>query len=72
MKWLLTTSNEVEVRAVRREVEAAGGSLESEDPVPLGEKERVLYAQGPDDLPARLASASSLIKISPSSEMDLY
>jgi hypothetical protein len=72
MKWLLTTPAHVDLDTVRREVESVGGKLESDDPVPLGEDEQVLYADGPDDLPERLTATPTPIKANPSSEMDLF
>jgi hypothetical protein len=72
MKWLLTTATDVSLEALRHEVEAAGGRLESEEPVPLDGNEQVIYADGPEDLHKRLAATPLPVKASPSSELDLY
>lgn len=72
MKWLLTTPDDLDVDLVRREVEAVGGRLEPRKPVPLSGGERVLYAEGPEDLPARLGAAGLPIEVSPNSEVTLY
>ncbi|HYJ22423.1 MAG TPA: hypothetical protein VEW07_10410 [Solirubrobacterales bacterium] len=72
MKWLLTTPADVDLDGVRAEVEAAGGKLEAQKAVPLGENEQVLYAEGPEDLEARLKAAPIPIQVSPNSELELY
>ena len=72
MKWLLTTAADVDLDALREEVEAAGAKLEERDPVPLDEQEQVVYAEGPDDLHERLSKASLPLRVNPSSPMELY
>jgi hypothetical protein len=72
MKWLLTTAANVDVEAVERELEAVGGKLERRDPMPLGEDEQVLYAEGPEDLRHTLTRSKLQIKVSPSSRYELY
>lgn len=72
MKWLLTTPDDLDVEAVRREVEAAGGKLEPRPAVPLSGGDRVLYAEGPEDFPQRLGASGLPIEVSPSSELKLY
>lgn len=72
MKWLLTIDADVGLEELRREVEAVGGKLESDAPVPLGDNEQVIYAEGPEDLHERLAAAPVSVKVNPNSEMDLY
>ncbi|MEA2420776.1 MAG: hypothetical protein QOE60_2982 [Thermoleophilaceae bacterium] len=72
MRWLLTTPAEVDLETVRREVEKAGGALETDEPVPLGDSEQALYAEGPDDLHERLASTPEVVKVSPHSDPQPY
>jgi hypothetical protein len=72
MKWLLTTPVEIDLDGVREEVEAAGGELDPRAAVPLAGGEQVLYAQGPENLPERLAGTKLPIKVSPDSEMKAY
>jgi hypothetical protein len=72
MKWLLTTATDIDTKAVERELEAVGGKLEGRDPVPLGEDEQVLYAEGPEDLRLALGQSKLRIKVSPSSKYELY
>lgn len=73
MKWLLTTPADLDLDGVRQEVEAVGGKLEAREPVPLGENEQVLYAEGPEDLHERLKKATRLpIEASPNSDLKLY
>jgi hypothetical protein len=72
MKWLLTTGADVDAAAVRRELEAVGGSLDARDPIPLAGDEQVFYGKGPEDLHERLKAASIPIAASPDSEMELY
>ena len=72
MKWLLTTATSIDTEAVERELEAAGGKLIPRAPVPLGEDEQVLYAEGPEDLHHVLRRSKLQIKVSPSSKYELY
>lgn len=72
MKWLLTTPDDLDVEAVRREVDAVGGKLEPRQAIPLSGGQQVLYAEGPEDLPQRLEATGLPIEVSPSSELKLY
>lgn len=72
MKWLLTTPADIDLESLRREIEAAGATLESRDPVPLDGQERVFYADGPDDLRERLSKTSMPVRVHRSSRMELY
>lgn len=72
MRWLLTTPAEIDPEQVRREVEAAGGKLETREPIPLDPGDQVLYAEGPDDLDARLQGSQLPIKVNPESEPEPY
>ncbi|WP_158754866.1 hypothetical protein [Streptomyces sp. NRRL F-2580] len=48
-----------------------GGALLAYDPVPLGDDEMAVEAEGPPDLPTRVAGLGLPIKVNPSSEFDL-
>lgn len=72
MKWLLTTPVDIDLESLRREVEAAGATLESREPVPLDQQEQVIYAEGPDDLRQRLSNSSLSLRVNRSSPMELY
>jgi hypothetical protein len=73
VKWLLTTPADVDLESLRRELEAAGATLESErDPVALDHDEQVFYADGPDDLRERLSNSGLPVRVHRSSRMELY
>jgi len=72
VKWLLTTPADVDRESLRPEVEAAGATLESRDPVPLDQEEQVFYADGPDDLRDRLSDTGVPVRVHRSSPMELY
>lgn len=72
MKWLLTTDKDVDLAVLRQEVESVGGTLEQKEPVPVGEDEQVLHAEGPEDLHERLAKTPTPVKANPNSRMELY
>lgn len=71
-KWLVTTSSEQDLDALRRDVAAEGGSVIDSPPVPLDPEEQVLEVDGPDDLPSKLERYPSVRKVSPNSEIDLF
>lgn len=72
MQWLLTIGQEEDVDRVRDEVESAGGHLQDRAPIPLGEQQVVLYAEGPESLRAALRASPLTVKVSPSSRLDLH
>jgi hypothetical protein len=72
VKWLLTVPADLDLESLKREVEAAGGTLESRDPVPLDEGEQVVYGEGPDDLHERLSKTDMPIKANRSTPMEPY
>jgi hypothetical protein len=72
VKWLLTTPVDIDLETLRQEVEAAGATLESREPVPLDEQEQVLYAEGPEDLGERLAKSRVPVRANRSSPITLY
>jgi hypothetical protein len=72
VKWLLTTPVDIDLESLRQEVEAAGATLESREPVPLDQQEQVLYAEGPEDLGERLSNARVPVRANRSSPITLY
>ncbi|MGW6916861.1 hypothetical protein ACWGB8_23995 [Kitasatospora sp. NPDC054939] len=71
MKWLLTVPAGTDPGDLATRLAAVGATLLDADPVPLGDDELVLQAEGPDDLPARIARLGLPIKVNPSSGFDL-
>ena len=72
MKWLLTIPADSDLHELRQEVEAAGATIEDRDPVPLEGDERVVYADGPDDLNERLSKTKVPVRLNRSSRIQLY
>lgn len=68
MKWLLTVPAGTDRAALAGALAGIGCTLLDLDPVPLGEAEQALYAEGPRDLPALLAGLGLPVRASPSSE----
>lgn len=72
MKWLLTIPADSDLHELRQEVEAAGATIENRDPVPLEGNERVVYADGPDDLHVRLSNTKVPVRLNRSSKIQLF
>jgi hypothetical protein len=72
MKWLLTVPADADLDTLEQELEAVGATVESQEPVPLHEDERVLYADGPEDLSERLSGTNMPVQVYPSSDLELY
>lgn len=73
MKWLLTVGKGVDLDVLRAELAQLDSTLGTESPVPLADEEKVVPAEGPTDLPARLAAARIYhVKAYPDSELELY
>jgi hypothetical protein len=73
VRWLLTVRANVEREQLATSVEAAGGSLRDDPPIPLDNNELVFFADGPRDLPRRLAEHDAPVaKVSPDSDLELY
>ena len=66
-RWLITTSDNSDLAVLRRAIERHGGTVGEEAPIPLDPGERVVEAEGPDDLPERLGDHPAVRKISPDS-----
>ncbi|MEV0803766.1 MULTISPECIES: hypothetical protein [unclassified Kribbella] len=73
MRWLITVPADFDLDALAAAVTAAAGSLGDEEPIPLGDDELAVYAEGPADLPRTLhESISEVLKVSPNSEPEPY
>ena len=55
MRWLLTVPAGIDSDQLAAAVILAGGSLREDPPIPLDDDEWVIVADGPRDLPSRLA-----------------
>ncbi|MFD9030908.1 hypothetical protein ACFVZW_07105 [Streptomyces sp. NPDC059567] len=71
MKWLLTVPIGTDLGDLATWLSTAGGTLLDVEPVPIGDDEMVVQAEGPHDLPTRVAGLGLPIKVNPSSEFDL-
>jgi hypothetical protein len=73
VRWLITVPAEFDLDALAAAVSAADGALGDEEPIPLGDDELVVYAEGPEDLPRSLHdSTSEVLKVSPNSDPEPY
>jgi hypothetical protein len=73
MRWLLTVGNDVDLEELRAALERLGSTIDAEPLAPLDKNEQVLRAEGPEDLPSRLAQAGMKdVKAYPDSELELY
>jgi len=73
LRWLITVHADFDRDTLVEALAAADASLRSEDPVPLGEDELALFAEGPVNLSARLSQTTSdVIRINPDSEPEPY
>ncbi|MFE5482290.1 hypothetical protein [Streptomyces sp. NPDC056527] len=71
MKWLLTVPIGTALGDLATRLSTVGGTLLDVEPVPIGDDEMVVQAEGPHDLPTRVAGLGLPIKVNPSSEFDL-
>ena len=71
MKWLLTVPAGIDLGELAARLSAVGATLLDVGPVPLGDGEMVVQAEGPADLGARVAGLGIPVKVHPSSEFDL-
>jgi hypothetical protein len=73
VRWLLTVPVGVDTDRLAAVVTSAGGSLRDDPPIPLDDDELVIFADGPRDLPSRLAEHDVPVhKVSPDSDFELY
>jgi len=73
LRWLITVHADFDLDALVEALAAADAALGSEDPVPLGEDELALFAEGPANLSARLAETTrDVIRINPDSKPEPY
>ena len=71
MKWLLTVPASTDLGDLAARLSTIGGTLPAADPVPLGDDELVVQAEGPHDLGTRVAGLGLPIEAYPSSEFEL-
>jgi hypothetical protein len=73
MKWLLTVPVDTDIEALARDLSAIGAVVEDDEPVPLGDHDKVVYVEGPQDLPSRLAGTNVEVRgIDPNSELGFF
>lgn len=73
MRWLLTVGKDVDLDELRGQLAGLGSTVDTESLVPLDEGEQAVPAEGPADLPARLALAGiHEVKAYPDSELELH
>ncbi len=73
MRWLVTVRTSADLDRVRQVIHDRGGECDPENPpVPLGETELMLEAQGPQAVTDALAEDPDVIEVFPDSEMHLY
>jgi hypothetical protein len=73
MRWLITVRSGANLQSLGDAVAYAHGSLREIDPVPMGEDEVVVFAEGPSDLPQRLGdTGADVLQVSPDSEPEPY
>jgi hypothetical protein len=70
MKWLLTVPAGTDLGHLAARLSTVGATLLDADPVPQGDDELVVQAEGPHDLPTRVAGLGLPIEAYPSSEFD--
>ena len=72
MRWLLTTGADSDLDDLAARLAPLGVSLDDEPPVPLDGGEQVVFANGPRDLPQRLAQADLGVRANRNSDVELY
>ncbi|MEU9862532.1 hypothetical protein AB0D99_16835 [Streptomyces sp. NPDC047971] len=71
MKWLLTVPAGTDLGDLATKLSGVGCTLLDSTPVPIGDDEMVVEAEGPEDLPTRVAGLGLPVKVNPSSPFDL-
>jgi hypothetical protein len=73
VRWLLTVGGDVDLEELRVRLEQLDSTVDTAAVVPLGGGGRVVPAEGPTDLPARLERAGIAdVSAYPDSELELY
>ncbi|MCE7081982.1 hypothetical protein [Streptomyces sp. ST2-7A] len=72
MEWLLTVPADTDRAALATLLAEVGGVLHDLPAVPMGKRERVVYARGPEDIEARLRVRGLTVTASPNSSMRLF
>jgi hypothetical protein len=73
MRWLITTDRSLnlsELEGILRKYNCE--IVEGSEPIPLNTTEQVIEVEGPEDLPSLARQEKDILKISPSSKMELY
>jgi hypothetical protein len=73
MKWLVTTKTNIDLDKLNLKLSSLGcEQKDNQTPIPLDNDEQVITVEGPSDLPDRAKDEAGILKINPSSEMELY
>lgn len=73
MRWLVVVDRNLMQSALEAVLKMARAKVApASDPVPLSGEEVSIEVEGPEDLPSRLASNSSIKGVYPSSDYTLY
>ncbi|MFV0459114.1 MAG: hypothetical protein ACK5MT_10170 [Actinomycetales bacterium] len=74
MRWLITVPLGTDLDVLAAAVQSARGSIRRDaDPIPLGEGEVVVFAEGPVDLPEHIESGDlPVLEVSPESDPEPY
>ncbi|MER7057860.1 hypothetical protein [Streptomyces sp. NPDC000351] len=72
MKWLLAVAANLDVDLLAAQLSGVGTSISDQTPIPHGTNKKVVYVDGPVDLPARLDHAGIPAAAYPSSPFELH
>jgi len=73
MRWLITVRRTCDLDQLASRVRAAGGECSADDvPIPLGDDELAVRAEGPTELARAVKTLSEVIEVFPDSEMTPY
>ena len=72
MEWLITTKADANLEELEAKLAEWGCERTGLPPIPLGDDEQVIEVSGPANLPRKVHDQDPVIKVSPSSPMELY
>ena len=72
MEWLITTKANANLEELEAKFAKWGCERTGLPPIPLGDDEQVIEVSGPANLPKKVHDQGSVVKVSPSSPMELY
>jgi hypothetical protein len=72
MEWLITTKANANLEELEAKFAEWGCERTGLPPIPLGDDEQVIEVSGPANLPRKVHDEAPVIKVSPSSPMELY